>query len=100
MSRRSHDLPGRSGELIAGQRAAGGTLLNCFGLAGREMRKTYLSPNANDVSPLESCVLGNGPAQFGKGATEKGRKAPRRCPTSFGGGRSEKERLMKLREGI
>jgi len=54
------------------------------------MRKSYLSPNANEVSPLESCVLGNGPAQFGKGATEKGRKAPRRCPTSFGEGRMEK----------
>jgi hypothetical protein len=57
------------------------------------MRKTYLSPNAHDVSPLESCVLGNGPAQFGKGATEKGRKAPRRCPTSFGKGELETCRI-------
>ena len=33
-------------------------------------------------------MLGNGPVPFGKGATEKGCKVPRRCPTSFG--RSEK----------
>src|SRR5258708_4898365 len=39
----------------------------------------------NGILSLESCVLGNGPAQFGKGATEKVREEPRRCPTSFGG---------------
>ena len=31
---------------------------------------------------LESEVQGNLPASFGKGASEKGRKVPRRCPTS------------------
>ena len=30
-------------------------------------------------------MLGNQPASFGKGVTEKGWKVPRRCPTSFGG---------------
>src|SRR6266480_1106493 len=39
---------------------------------------------------LESWMLGNGPVQFGKGATEKGSNVPRPCPTSFGGGRMEK----------
>jgi hypothetical protein len=34
-------------------------------------------------------MLGNGPVQFGKGATEKGWKVPRRCPTSFGKRRLE-----------
>jgi hypothetical protein len=37
-------------------------------------------------------MLGNGPVQFGKGATEKGCKVPRRCPTSFGKGITEKAR--------
>ena len=32
-------------------------------------------------------MLGNGPVQFGKGATEKGWKVPRRCPTSFDAGK-------------
>jgi hypothetical protein len=82
-SRGSHAPPGRSGDPDAGQRAAGGTLLNCLELVGREMRKACPSPRAPRCRPLESCVLRNEPAQFGKGATEKARKAPRRCSTAF-----------------
>ena len=35
-------------------------------------------------------MQGNLPVSFGKGATEKGWKVPRRCPTSFGEGQLEK----------
>ena len=47
------------------------------------MHKSSLSLDDYGVFPLESDVLGNGPASFGKGVTEKGWKVPRRCPTSF-----------------
>jgi len=47
------------------------------------MHKSSLSPNDYGVFPLESDMQGNLPVSFGKGATEKGWKAPRRCPTSF-----------------
>jgi hypothetical protein len=42
MSRRSDDLPGRSGNPVAGQRAAGGTFQKCFELVGRVMHKSSL----------------------------------------------------------
>ena len=54
------------------------------------MHKSSLSPNDYGVFPLESDMQGNLPVSFGKGATEKGWKAPRRCPTSFGEGQLEK----------
>ncbi len=63
---------------------------NGHGLRGRAMHKSSLSLNDYGVFPLESDMQGNLPVSFGKGATEKGWKAPRRCPTSFGRGRSEK----------
>ncbi len=47
------------------------------------MHKSSLSLNDYGVFPLESDMQGNLPVSFGKGATEKGWKAPRRCPTSF-----------------
>jgi hypothetical protein len=46
MSRRSHVLPGRPGELAAGQREAGRTGQNGNGLAGHEMYKSCLIPHA------------------------------------------------------
>jgi len=42
MSREGHVSPGRSGNPVAGQRAAGGTFQNCFELVGRAMRKSCL----------------------------------------------------------
>ncbi len=62
---------------------------NGHGWRGRAMHKSSLSLNDYGVSPLESDMQGNLPVSFGKGATEKGWKAPRRCPPSFGGGRLE-----------
>jgi len=41
-------------------------------------------------------MQGNLPVSFGKGAMEKDRKAPRRCPTSFGGSQTEKEQPCHL----
>lgn len=58
------------------------------------MHKSSLSLDDYGVFPLESDVLGNGPASFGKGVTEKGWKVPRRCPTSFGGGPLEKGHIQ------
>ena len=46
------------------------------------MHKSSLSLTDYGVFPLESDMQGNLPVSFGKGATEKGRKEPRRCPTS------------------
>ena len=74
----------------AGQRAAGGTFQKCSELAGREMRKSFLYSHRYDVFPLESCMLGNGPAQFGKGATEKGQRGTSPVPYFIRRGPDEK----------
>ena len=51
---------------------AGGIFPHGHGLRGRAMQKSSLSLDDYGVFPLESDVLGNGPASFGKGVTEQG----------------------------
>ena len=60
----------------SGRRAKGGrrNTSELPGLQGRTMRKSLLIPNAMMCPPLESCVLGNEPAQFGKGRMKKGQQ--------------------------
>ena len=53
-----------------------------------------------DRFSLESGMLGNRSVPFGKGATEKVRQEPRWCPTSFGGGPTEKDWQQDLAGGL
>jgi hypothetical protein len=52
--------------------------------------KTAKSVANRQTMPRVADMQGNLPVSFGKGATEKGCKEPRRCPTSFGRGLREK----------
>ena len=77
---------GRSGCRAKGSR---GTEVRTARVARPRNASVLAYSQSYDRCSLESCMLGNGPVQFGKGATEKGCKVPRRCPTSFEGARWE-----------
>ena len=91
MSRRSHDLPGRSGNPVAGQRAAGGTFQNGFELVGHVMYKSCLILRAMECFSGKPSAI-NVARSVWEGADEKGpAMVPRQPPTSFGGGQTKKE---------
>ena len=84
MSRRSHDLPGRSGNPVAGQRAAGGTFQNGFELVGHVMYKSCLILRAMEWFSGKPSAI-NVARSVWEGADEKGpAMVPRQPPTSFG----------------
>ena len=90
MSRRSHDLPGRSGNPVAGQRAAGGTFQNGFELVGHVMYKSCLILRAMEWFSGKPSAI-NVARSVWEGADEKGpAMVPRQPPTSFGKGRMKK----------
>ena len=74
MSRRSHDLPGSAGKRHAGQRAAGENESEMPKVARPRNASVLAYSRRYDLFSLESWMLGNGPVQFGKGATEKGHR--------------------------
>jgi hypothetical protein len=83
MSRRSHDLPGRSGNPVAGQRAAGGTFQNGFELVGHVMYKSCLILRAMEWFSGKPSAI-NVARSVWEGADEKGpAMVPRQPPTSF-----------------
>ena len=83
MSRRSHDLPGRSGNPVAGQRAAGGTFQNGFELVGHVMYKSCLILRAMECFSGKPSAI-NVARSVWEGADEKGpAMVPRQPPTSF-----------------
>ena len=96
MSRRSHVLPGRPGELAAGQREAGRTGQHGNGLAGYEMYKSCLIPPRYGTFCWKARCRESLPAGFGKGRRKKGRMVPRPPPTSLGGGQLEKGQQRHL----
>ena len=83
MSRRSHDLPGRSGNPVAGQRAAGGTFQNGFELVGHVMYKSCLILRVMEWFSGKPSAI-NVARSVWEGADEKGpAMVPRQPPTSF-----------------
>ena len=89
MSRRSHDLPGRSGNPVAGQRAAGGTFQNGFELVGHVMYKSCLILRAMEWFSGKPSAI-NVARSVWEGADERAAMVPRQPPTSFGKGRMKK----------
>ena len=85
MSRGSHAPPGRSGNPVAGQRAAGGTRLNCQGCKAAQCVSPCLFPTLGCVPSGKLCARKRACTVW-EGADEKGpAMVPRQPPTSFSG---------------
>ena len=94
MSRRSDDLPGRSGDPIAGQRAAGGAGQNCVGLQGRAMHKTLLIPDAMAGFLWKAVCSETGLYSLGRGQQKRSERNLAGALLHSGRGRWKRAALM------